>query len=85
MKVTLLKRDGKKEVINRVELSDLALAIKNGLIERAVKKTREVYHLMNPHRQDDGQIATQWVGGIRLPRICFAADYIKRKGQWQMM
>ena len=85
MKVTLLKRDGKKEVINRVELVDMALSIKNGLIEKAVKKTREVYHLMNPHRLEDGQISTQWVGGIRLPRICFAADYVNRKGQWQMM
>ena len=85
MKVTLLKRDGKKEVINRVELVDMALSIKNGLIEKAIKKTREVYHLMNPHRLEDGQISTQWVGGIRLPRICFAADYVNRKGQWQMM
>ena len=84
MKVTLLKRDGKKEVINRVELVDMALSIKNGLIEKAIKKTREVYHLMNPHRLEDGQISTQWVGGIRLPRICFAADYVNRKGQWQM-
>ena len=63
----------------------MALSIKNGLIEKAVKKTREVYHLMNPHRLEDGQISTQWVGGIRLPRICFAADYRNHKGQWQMM
>lgn len=60
MKVTLLKKDGKKEVINRVELADLAAAIKNGLIERDVRKTREVYHLMNPHRQPNGQVEIQW-------------------------
>ena len=29
MKVTLLRREGKKEVINRVELADLATAIRN--------------------------------------------------------
>ena len=85
MNVTLLKKDGKKEVINRVEVAAMANAIKTGLVEHIVKHTREVYHLMNPHRLADGQISTQWEGGIKLPRICFAADYVKRKGQWQMM
>ena len=85
MKVTLLKKDGRKEVINRVELVDLAAAIQNGHIEQAVRKTREVYHLMNPHRLADGQISTQWEGGIRLPRICFAADYQNRKGEWRLI
>ena len=85
MNVTLLKKDGKNEVINRVEIAAMANAIKTGLVEHAVKYTREVYHLMNPHRLDDGQISTQWEGGVKLPRICFAADYMKRKGQWQML
>ena len=85
MNVTLLKKDGKKEVLNRVELAAMANAIKTGLIEQIVRHTREVYHLMNPHRLADGQISTQWEGGIKLPRICFAADYMKRKGQWQMI
>ncbi|MCR4921772.1 MAG: hypothetical protein K5945_08740, partial [Bacteroidaceae bacterium] len=85
MKVTLLKKSNKKEVINRVELSDLVAAIKNGRIEEAVKRTREFYHLMNPHRQPDGQISTIWKGGIVLPRICFAADYMHREGQLRMM
>ena len=85
MKVTLLKKDGRKEVINRIELADLASAIKNGIIKDAVRRTREVYHLMNPHRLDDGQITTQLEGGIKLPRICFVADYMNRKGDWRMM
>ena len=85
MNVTLLKKDGKREVINRVEVTAMANAIKNGMIENTVRRTREVYHLMNPHRLEDGQISTQWEGGIKLPRICFAADYVKRKGQRQMM
>ena len=85
MNVTLLKKDGKREVINRVEIAAMANAIKSGMIENMVRHTREVYHLMNPHRLPDGQISTQWEGGVKLPRICFAADYMKRKGQWQMM
>jgi hypothetical protein len=85
MNVTLLKKDGKKEVINRVEIGAMANAIKGGMIKTTVTHTREVYHLMNPHRQPDGQVSVQWEGGIKLPRICFAADYVKRKGEWRMM
>ena len=85
MKITLLKKEGRKEVINRVELAEMASAIKNGMIEKTVRQTREVYHLMNPHRLSDGQITTQIEGGIKLPRICFVADYQNRKGDWRML
>ena len=85
MKITLLKKEGRKEVINRVELVEMASAIKNGMIEKTVRQTREVYHLMNPHRLGDGQITTQIEGGIKLPRICFVADYQNRKGDWRML
>ena len=61
MNVTLLKKDGKKEVINRVEIGAMANAIKGGMIKTTVTHTREVYHLMNPHRQPDGQVSVQWV------------------------
>lgn len=85
MKVTFLKKDGKKEVINRVEVGAIATAIKEGAMENAVRRLREVYHLMSIHRKADGQIVTNWVGGVRLPRICFAADYRMLKGEWKMM
>ena len=85
MNITLYKKEGKKEVINRVELVDMANAIKTGVIQKSVKYTREIYHLMNPHRLADGQISTQWEGGVKLPRICFAADYVNRKGEQKMM
>ena len=85
MKVTIVKRKGKKDVINRVELADVAADIKNGLLENEVRKIREVYHLMNPHRIEDGQVATSWKGGIRLPRVCFVADYRQKNGEWLMM
>ena len=62
MKVTVLKRDGKKEVINRVEVGIVAAAIEDGRIVNSVRRVREVYHLMSVHRQPDGQITTNWVG-----------------------
>ena len=85
MKVTVLKKTGKKEVINRFELNDLAAAIQGGQMMRTVKYTREIYHLMNPHRLEDGQVSTQWEGGVKLPRICFAADYQTQNGKWRMI
>ena len=84
MNITLLKKSGTKEVINRLTLDGLVAAIKEGEVQTAVKKFREVYHLMKVERQDDGQVTTNWEGGIRMPRICFAADYQKRKEQWLM-
>ena len=85
MNITLLKKSGSKEVINRIELAELAAAIKNGIYKKAVTKTREVYHLMNPMRLEDGRVSTQLEGGSKLPRVCFAADYLNRKDGWQMM
>ena len=85
MKVTLLKIKRKKDIINRVELADVAASIKNGDLEDDVKELRTVYHLMNPHRLVDGQVTTSWKGGIRLPRVCFVADYRQLKGEWRMM
>lgn len=68
-----------------MEVGAIATAIKEGAMENAVRRLREVYHLMSIHRKADGQIVTNWVGGVRLPRICFAADYRMLKGEWKMM
>ena len=84
MNITLLKKSGTKEVINHLTLDGLVAAIKEGEVQTAVKKFREVYHLMKVDRLDDGQVTTNWEGGVRMPRICFAADYQKRKEQWLM-
>ena len=44
-----------------MDVDIVATAIKDGRIENAVKRVREVYHLMSVHRQPDGQITTNWV------------------------
>ena len=85
MNITLLKRDGQKEVINRINLEQMAGVIQGKMLENSVREVRGYYHLMKTQRLDDGQIATNWKGGIKLPRVCFAAEWVNRKGQRKML
>ena len=85
MNITLIKRDGQKEVINRINLEQMAGAIQGKMLEESVREFRGYYHLMKTQRLDDGQIATNWKGGIKLPRVCFAAEWVNRKGQRKML
>ena len=86
MNITLLKiNDHNKEVINRLEVSEVAKAIKESAMAKEVRRIREVYHLMKPVRQPDGQVVTGFKPEIRLPRICFAAEYENRKQQRRMI
>ena len=66
MKISLIKTKGKKEVITRYSLEEVAYAIQSGWRQHNVTYLREVYHLMNKERQPDGQIQTDWQGGIKL-------------------
>ena len=85
MKVTLLKRVGKKEVINRLTLDELAEMIRQGAVEGGVRNLREVYHLMRTQRLEDGQVVTDFIGGIRLPRVNFAVDTENRAGERRLL
>ena len=85
MKVSIIKDKGKKEIINRHELGDVALFIKNGWREKAVREIRLMYHLMNPQRADDGRVLTNFQGGIKLERICFARDIDNYKGRRRVL
>ena len=75
MKISIIKDKGKKETITRHDLVDVAFYIQKGWREQAVRELRQYYHLMAPQRQEDGQVKTNWKGGIRLERICFAQDF----------
>lgn len=85
MNITLIKRDGQKEVINRINLEQMAGAIQGKMLEESVRELRGFYHLMKTQRLDDGQIATNWKGGIKLPRVSFAAEWVNRKGERKML
>ena len=85
MELTLFVQKGKKEVINRVELSDVAASIQHEIARVHVRRLREKYHLMNPKRQPDGRRTTNFADGIGLPRICFSALFKHNKGELNML
>ncbi|MBE6261070.1 MAG: hypothetical protein E7107_09665 [Prevotella sp.] len=85
MKITLIKTQRKQEVINRYSLEEVAYAIQNGWRKHTVTHLREVYHLMYKERQADGQMLTNWEGGIKLERICFAQEFDKYKGERRIL
>ena len=85
MKVTILKISRRKEVINREELTNVAMAIREGSVAKEVKQIRQVYHLMRTERQEDGQVLTDFSLDISLPRICFAAEYANKNHERLMV
>ena len=85
MKISLIKTRGQKEVITRYSLEEVAYAIQNGWRQRNVTYLREVYHLMNKERQPDGQIQTDWQGGIKLERICFAQELDRYRNERRIL
>ena len=85
MKVTILKISRRKEVINREELTNVAMAIREGSVAEEVKRIRQVYHLMRTERQADGQVLTDFSTDINLPRICFAAEYAHKNHERLMV
>jgi len=85
MKITLLKPYRKTEVINRVELAEVVRMMAEGDVVDEVHRIREIYHLLSPRRMADGRVETNFAGGIRLPRICFSAEYENHQQQRRML
>ena len=85
MKITLLKLQHKKETINRVTLKEVARMIADGDQQEKVRHIRETYHLMQPHRLEDGRIDNVFDDEILPPRLCFAACYENRAGQRHLL
>ena len=79
MKVSLLKISRKKEVINRLELKELASMIRQNPEEQSVYDLRLQYHFYKPVRQNDGQIMVDSQHFVSLPRVCFAVEFDKYK------
>ena len=80
MKVSILKISRNKEVINRLEVAELAEMIRNNPDEDKVFKLRLNYQFMQPQRLNDGQIIIDnEQHTVNLPRILFAAEYANIK------
>ena len=85
MRVTLLNISRKTETASRIELQQVAQIIKEGPQVEMVRHIRDVYHLMSPQRTGDGRVLTHFEGGIKLPRLCFAAEYENRDQKRRML
>ena len=80
MKVSLLKISRNKEVINRLELQDLADMIRKGPYEQQVFNLRLNYQFMKPQRTSDGQIVVdKQQHTVNLPRLLFAVECVNYK------
>ena len=85
MKISLIKTKGKKEVITRYSLEEVAYAIQSGWRQHNVTYLREIYHMINKERQEDGQILTNYEGGIKLERICFAQELDRYRNERRIL
>ena len=81
----MLNISRKTETASRIELQQVAQIIKEGPQVEMVRHIRDVYHLMSPQRTDDGRVLTHFEGGIKLPRLCFAAEYENRDQKRRML
>jgi hypothetical protein len=80
MKISLLKIARKKEVIKRIELSELAEMIRKSPEESKVFNLRLNYQFLKPQRRNDGQIVIDdQQHTVNLPRILFAAECMNYK------
>lgn len=78
MRITLIKKNRHKDVINRLDIAEAVRMMATGEQLDEVHRIRSMYHLMRCIRKEDGQIETNFEGGIQLPRLCFAAEYEHR-------
>mgnify|MGYP002855520544 FL=1 len=85
MKVTIIRKRGKNETITRHPVEDIALFIEKGWRKHTVTELREMYNLIQKERQPDGQILTNWAGGIKLERLCFAQEFDKYKNEHRIL
>ena len=80
MKVSLLKISRNKEVIKRIELSELAEMIRKNPEEDKVFNLRQNYQFYKPQRMEDGQITLDdQKHTVNLPRLLFAVECINYK------
>ena len=80
MKICFLKLSRKKEVIKRIELSEVAEMIRENPEKDRVFKLRLNYQFYKPQRMPDGQITLDdQKHTVNLPRLLFAVEGMNYK------
>ena len=80
MKITLLKISRKKEVINRLDLREVADLIRQNPEKDQVFNVRLNYQFLKPQRMNNGQIIIDdQQHTVNLPRILFAVECMNYK------
>ena len=80
MKISFLKLSRKKEVIKRIELSEVAEMIRENPEKDMVFKLRLNYQFYKPQRMPDGQITLDdQKHTVNLPRLLFAVEGMNYK------
>ena len=80
MKISFLKLSRKKEVIKRIELSEIAEMIRENPEKDRVFKLRLNYQFYKPQRMPDGQITLDdQKHTVNLPRLLFAVEGMNYK------
>ena len=80
MKISFLKLSRKKEVIKRIELSEVAEMIRENPEKDRVFKLRLNYQFYKPQRMPDGQITLDdQKHTVNLPRLLFAVEGMNYK------
>ena len=85
MKVTLLKLQNKKEVVNRLDLRALADMTRKNPLERRVFALRMQQQFNKVQRLPDGQVVLNGENIVNLPRICFALNFDKFNGKPRLL
>ena len=84
-KVTVIKKNGRKETLARESVENIVKAMAEGKYLDQVHELREVYPLIHPRRTDDGQMESDFDFRMTLPRLCFAAQMDKYKDERRML
>ena len=81
MKITVIKRKGNKETMVWEPLDAVVRQMAEGEHLGEIRKLREVWHLMHPRKTDEGVAVTNFDFKMTLPRLCFAAELARGKGE----
>ena len=80
---TLYKHTRNQLTATRMTVEQVVEVIRSKEYEEALKAFRSICAISSTHRDADGSYQVDEYWEQALPRICFAADYAKRKGTMQ--